>query len=62
MKTITCYEADCEAEFKNDDRDSILKEMLVHYHTAHPDHIPSLSQEQKDAWMAQFDKDWNAQG
>ena len=61
MKTITCYHDDCNTEFKNTDRDGILKDMLVHYQTIHPEHIPSLSQAQKDAWMAQFDKDWNAQ-
>ena len=60
MKTITCYEKGCGHTFKNDDRDAILKQMYDHYMEVHPNIIPNATEEDKRAWMAQFEIDWAA--
>lgn len=58
MKTISCYEKECGQQFQSDNRDALLKEIYDHYMEVHPTVIPNASEEDKKAWMTQFDKDW----
>ena len=58
MKIMKCY--DCDHEMSAEDRDSMLKEMYNHYMSEHKDIITGASDDEKKAWMAQFDTDWVA--
>ena len=56
MKTIRCQH--CEGTFQAVEREEILKTLYDHYMEAHPGVIPNASDEEKKAWMVQFEKDW----
>jgi len=58
MKKIKCY--DCEEIFESDSRNDILNKLYSHYMKDHPDVIPNASDDEKKAWMVQFEKDWEA--
>ena len=60
VKTIGCYEEGCEEKMEHADRDEVLNQMLSHYNSVHPEVIPNASDEDKKAWMVQFEKDWTA--
>jgi len=56
MKKYTCHE--CESGFQAETREEILKILYGHYTEVHPDIIPNASDEEKKAWMVQFEKQW----
>ena len=60
MRKFSCY--DCEAEFTSDSRMDILKQLYEHYMRMHKDIITKASEEEKKAWMEQFERDWEAAG
>ncbi len=59
-KTITCYVDGCEVSFTSGGRNTLLGEVYAHYMEVHPDVIPNASDEEKKAWMENFEKDWSA--
>lgn len=59
-KTITCYVDGCDAAFASGGRNTLLGQVYAHYMEVHPDVIPNASDEEKKAWMMQFEKDWAA--
>jgi len=58
MKQITCY--NCENVFESETSEDILNQLFAHYMKDHPEVIPNASDEEKKAWMVQFNKDWEA--
>ena len=56
MKKFNCY--DCEQSFKAETRDEVLGYLYDHYMKDHKEIITGNSEEEKKAWMVQFDKDW----
>lgn len=58
MKKIKCY--NCEDIFESETQEDILNQLYAHYMSAHPDIIPNATDEEKQAWMVQFNKDWEA--
>lgn len=55
-KAIKCY--DCEMEFKAYTREEILGQLYDHYMKDHNAVITGASEDEKKAWMEQFEKDW----
>lgn len=58
-KTITCYQEGCDTSFTGGGRNTLLGEIYTHYMEVHPDVIPKATDAEKQAWMDQFDEDWN---
>ncbi|MAJ97290.1 MAG: hypothetical protein CMI56_01575 [Parcubacteria group bacterium] len=58
MKKLTCY--DCEMEFQAETSKEMLNQMYVHYMADHNEIITGVNEEEKKAWMEQFNKDWEA--
>lgn len=58
MKSIKC--PDCEASFAAVSREEILGLLYDHYMKEHNGIITSASEDEKQAWMVQFEKDWTA--
>ena len=59
-KTIGCYVDGCAVTFSGGGRNTLLKEVYAHYMEVHPEVIPNATDEEKKAWMEQFEKDWAA--
>jgi len=58
MKKMKCY--DCEETFESETSKEILNQMYPHYMKEHADIIKNASEEDKNAWMEKFNKDWEA--
>lgn len=58
MKKITCY--DCENVFESETSKDILNQLYAHYMKDHPKIITNATDDEKKAWMEQFNKDWKA--
>lgn len=58
MKKMKCY--DCEEVFQADAKDQILMSLYNHYMKEHKAIITGGSEEEKKAWMENFEKDWVA--
>lgn len=58
MKTFTCY--DCDAQFESETREDVLNQLYEHYMKEHKEIITGASEAEKKAWMAKFEKDWEA--
>jgi len=56
MKKFECY--DCEISFEAEARDEILGKLYDHYMKEHYAIITGGTEEEKKAWMMQFEKDW----
>lgn len=58
MKTMTCY--DCDHEMSAPSREEMLNEMYAHYMSTHKEIITGANESEKQAWMKQFDVDFEA--
>lgn len=55
-KVFACY--DCDEQFKAETKDEILGLLYDHYIKHHYETITGGTDEEKKAWMVQFEKDW----
>lgn len=58
MKTINCQH--CAESFTGETKVAIQMAMLPHYKEAHPDVMSGLSAGDKQSWMEEFDRRWEA--
>ncbi len=58
MKKFKCY--DCVESYEAETRDEILGKLYDHYMKEHHAIITGGTDEEKKAWMVQFEKDWAA--
>ncbi len=47
-------------EFQAETSKEMLNQMYVHYMADHNEIITGVNEEEKKAWMEQFNKDWEA--
>ncbi len=57
MKKFTCY--DCTEVFESETSKEMLDKLYLHYMDKHVEIITGVSEEEKKAWMAKFNKDWD---
>lgn len=57
MKTIQC--PDCGGEFSAVSREEILGILYDHYMKDHREIITGVHEQEKKAWMEQFEKRWS---
>ena len=57
MKKLKCY--DFEVTFQAETREEILDALYTHYMKDHNEVITGASEEEKKAWMVQFEKNWS---
>lgn len=58
MKSIQCQH--CEEYFAGETPHDVQMAMLPHYKEVHADVMTSNNDEAKKAWMAEFDRRWEA--
>ncbi len=56
MKKFKCY--DCDKVFEAESSKEMLNLLYPHYMSEHEDIIKGGSEEEKNAWMEKFNKDW----
>lgn len=56
MKIFNCY--DCEIQFEGETREDVLNKLYAHYMSDHGEIITGATEDEKKAWMKQFEKDW----
>lgn len=65
MKTMTCSQmgGSCDASMTAATAEEMATMGMAHLHEAHPEHaaeVAASTQEEKDAWMADFQAKWDA--
>ena len=58
MKTITCL--DCDQEFAGETPEQVMEQMMPHYMNDHKDIMDAGTEEQRDGWLVEFNKRWDA--
>ncbi|HEY0964723.1 MAG TPA: hypothetical protein VGE31_02925 [Candidatus Paceibacterota bacterium] len=56
MKIITCL--NCAKQFPGETEDDVLEHMMPHYMEEHPEVMEEGTEEQQEAWFAEFNKRW----
>ena len=50
----------CEEQFAGETKEAVQMAMLPHYKAQHSEIMTGLKEETKQAWMAEFDRRWDA--
>ena len=58
MKSIMCQH--CEEKFTGETKTDVQMAMLPHYKEVHAEVMATNSEADKKAWMAEFDRRWEA--